>query len=237
MKLFPITGLVFLALLLPLGAQDKPEGRRVGLSICCLGTGGADASIFIKQGAQSAPTEVKLYQNGFPPAEPALVEKGRIVIYKEDPEAESGWSPDWFLPAPPAGRTSQFILLLPPKDPDSKSPYQPFVLPSDQDFRYGSVLALNLTGVDAGLHVGDRKVGVAPGKTSIFPLKPEVDAFNQADVSVSPKGTDGWVEYHTTKWLWNERVRQLTVIWKPKGQTYPEITSISEVKPWLNPEE
>lgn len=221
-----------------LPAQDAPAGRRIELSLCCLVYADDQRVLFLKEQPAGEPAEVPLYQNGFPPAAPALVEDGKIVIYQKSPDAPGGWAPDWSFPAPPPPAASHFVILLPnPPDPAASqpAPYRAFPLPPAREFAYGSVMVLNLTGLNAGLQIGQRKVGVPPGRHAFVPLKPEADAFNQVDIAASLQAADGWVEFHTTKWTYNERIRQVAVVWMPPGRTTPEITSIREVKPAPSP--
>ena len=241
MKFTPTTAVILISLVTffacapAVSAQESQEGRRINLAICCLAYANDVRTLMIKSSPKAEPAEMTLYQNGFPTPEPALVEEGRIVIYKKAPDSPTGWLPDWSIPVDSAGGSSRYVILMPKSGKDNNtngSPYRPYILPPVSDFAYGTLMVLNFTPLNAGLEIGSKKSAIASGGKLQIPLKPEADSYNQVDVAASFQVQSEWKEFHTTKWTYNERIRQLSVIWVPEGREMPEITSIKEIKPW-----
>lgn len=224
--LFPLL-LVFIQ---PLAAQST-TARKISLNLCCLRHVGEARTLLLKSDPAMAPTEVPFYQGGFTEPVPALVENGRVVIYKKGTGDQPPWVPDWSFAAPAAGTEVSAILLPTPPKEEPTAPYTAFILPSEKDFSYGSVLAVNLTPLNARLDLGAKKLSLTPGATRTANLESEVDAFNMVPVSAWIQNEGKWLTLHTTQWSYNPRYRQVSLLWMDPTVKRPEITSIRDVRP------
>lgn len=221
---------------LPLTAQSGTV-RKISLNLCCLRYAVEVRSLMLKSSPSSAPDEVVFYQGGFTQPVPALVENGRVVVYKKGPAGQPPWIPDWSFAVPSTGTEVSAILLpMPPKN-EPAAPYSAFLLPTVKDFGYGSVLAVNLTPLNARLDLGKKKLSLPPGASSSAKLESEADAYNMVPVTAWIQNHGKWLTLHTTQWAYNERYRQISLIWMDPSAQRPEITSIRDVRPFLKPEE
>lgn len=222
---------IFVSLLfLPLAARGAT--RKIQLNLCCLRYSGEVRSLILKSDVESEPTEVNFYQGGFTEPVPALLEDGKVVVYKREPTAKSGWIKDWTFSVSSDGTEATAILLpVKPKD-DPAAPYSAFVLPSLSAFNYGSVLAINLTTHNAHLALGAQQIALTPGATKSANLQAEADAYNMVPVAVSIQTDNKWLTLHTTQWSYNPRFRQISMIWMDATADRPEITSIRQMLPY-----
>lgn len=221
---------------LPLTAQSG-SARKISLNLCCLRHVGEIRSLLLKSDPASAPAEVPFYQGGFTEPAPALVENGRVVVYKKGPAGQPPWIPDWSFAVPSTGTEISAILLPTPPKNEPTTPYTAFLLPSAKDFDYGSVLAVNLTPLNARLDLGAKKLSLPPGASSSAKLESEADAYNMVPVTASIQNDGKWLTLHTTQWAYNERYRQVSLIWMDVSKKRPEITSIRDVRPLPTPTE
>lgn len=120
---------------------------------------------------------------------------------------------------------------------DPSAPYTAFLLPPSKDFAYGSVLAVNLTPLNARLDLDTKKISLAPGASGSAKLESEADAYNMVPVAAWIQADGKWLTLHTTQWAYNERYRQVSLLWMDPAAKRPEITSIRDVRPLLKPEE
>lgn len=223
--LFPL--LLFIQ---PLAAQSPPV-RKISLNLCCLRHVGEVRSLLLKSDPAMAPTEAPLYQGGFTEPVPALVENGRVIIYKKGTGDQPPWVPDWSFAVPAAGTQVSAILLPTPPKEEPNAPYTAFLLPAEKDFSYGSVLAVNLTPLNARLDLGTKKLSLTPGASAAANLESEVDAFNMVPVTAWIQNEDKWLTLHTSQWSYNPRYRQVSLLWMDPSVKRPEITSIRDVRP------
>jgi hypothetical protein len=219
---------------LPLVAQPGTE-RKISLNLCCLRYAGEARSLMLKSSPSSAPNEVAFYQGGFTEPVPALVENGRVVVYKKGAEGQPPWISDWSFAVPGSGTEVSAILLPTPPKSEPTAPYTAFLLPTAKDFDYGSVLAVNLTPLNARLDLGTKKLSLPPGASSSAKLESETDAYNMVPVTAWIQNDGKWLTLHTTQWSYNERYRQVSLIWMDASAKRPEITSIRDVRPILKP--
>lgn len=205
--------------------------RNVSLNLCCLRHAGDLRSLLLKSDPTSAPAEVPFYQGGFTEPVPALVENGRIVVYKKGSGEEPPWVPDWSFAVP--GSDDEVTVILLPNSPEkgSGAPYSAFLLPATKDFDYGSLLAVNLTPLNVRLDLGRKKLSLAPRASRTAGMKSEADAYNMVPVTVSIQNDTKWFTLHTTRWAWNARYRQVAFVWMDPSKQRPEITSIRNVRP------
>lgn len=214
----------------PLAAQST-AARKISLNLCCLRHVGEARSLLLKSDPASAPVEVPFYQGGFTEPVPALSENGRVIVYKKGTGDQPAWVPDWSFAVPAAGTEVSVILLpTPPKD-GSSGPYTAFLLPAEKDFSYGSVLAVNLTPLNARLDLRAKKIPLTPGASGSASLESEADAFNMLPVTAWIETEGKWITLHTTQWSYNPRCRQVSLIWMDPDAKRPEITSIRDVRP------
>lgn len=224
-KLFAI----LLASALPLAAQSSAQ-RKISLNLCCLRFAGNVRSLTLKSDPATEPAEVTFYQGGFTEPVPAVVENGRIVVYKKGPTGQPAWIPDWTFAAPQSGVEATVILIpTPPKD-EPRAPYSAFLLPSSQDFAYGSVLAVNLTSLNVRLDLGSKKLPLTPGASRSTSLESEADSYNMVPVTAWIQNDGKWLTLHTTRWSYNARCRQVSLIWMDPNAKRPEITTIRDVR-------
>lgn len=209
--------------------SEKP--RKISLNLCCLRHAGEVRTLLLKGDSNSPPAEVSIYEGGFTEAVPALVEDNRIVVYKKGPDARQAWLPDWSFEVPSSGKNVSAILLPKPATKESPAPYKALLLPAPRDFDYGSLLAFNLTPLNVRLDLGTKKISLQPGKSGSASLESEADAFNMVPVTAWIQNKGKWVTLHTTRWSYNERYRQVSLIWMDATTKRPEITSIRDVRP------
>jgi hypothetical protein len=219
---------------LPLAAQSG-TARKISLNLCCLRYAGEVRSLMLKSSPSSAPDEVAFYQGGFTEPVPALVENGRVVVYKKGAEGQPPWIPDWSFEVPSTGSDVSAILLPTPPKSEPTTPYTAFLLPTVKDFDFGSVLAVNLTPLNARLDLGKKKLSLPPGASSSANLESETDAYNMFPVTAWIQNDGKWLTLHTTQWAYNERYRQISLIWMDPSAQRPEITSIRDVGPLRTP--
>lgn len=219
---------------LPLTAQSATT-RKISLNLCCLRHVGEVRSLLLKGDPAAAPAEVPFYQGGFTEPVPALVENGRIVVYKKGAEGQPPWIPDWSFAVPATGTEVSAILLPTPPKNEPTAPYTAFLLPTEKNFDYGSVLAVNLTSLNARLDLGKKKLSLTPGASSSANLESETDAYNMVPVTAWIQNDGKWLTLHTTQWSYNERYRQVSLIWMDPSAQRPEITSIRDVRPLPKP--
>jgi hypothetical protein len=215
---------------LPLAAQPA-EARKISLNLCCLRHVGDVRSLLLKSDPTAAPNEVPFYQGGFTESVPVIVEEGKVIIYKKGAEGQAPWLPDGSFTVPASGSEVSAILLPTPPKNESTAPYTAYVLPASKDFDYGSVLAVNLTPLNARLDLGTKKLSLPPGASSSTNLKSEADAFNMVPVTAWIQNDGKWITLHTSQWSYNERFRQVSLIWMDASAKRPEITSIRDVRP------
>lgn len=228
---------IFLPLLLaalPLHAQTS-AARKISLNLCCLRHVGEARSLLLKSNPSADPEEVPFFQGGFTEPVSAVVEEGRVVVYKKGTGGQPPWVADWSFPVPATGEAVSAILL--PAPPKGDAPYTAFVLPAEKDFGYGSVLAVNLTPLNARLDLGSKKLSLRPGASESAGLESEADAFNMVPVTASIQSEGKWHTLHTTQWPYNERYRQVSLIWMDASAKRPEITSIRDIRPLPKPED
>lgn len=234
--MFRIVFSLLLFFIQPLAAQSPPA-RKISLNLCCLRHVGEARSLMLKSDAAMAPAEVPFYQGGFTEPVPALVEDGRVIIYKKGTGDQPPWVPDWSFAVPAAGTEVSAILLPTPPKEEPTAPYTAFLLPATKDFSYGSVLAVNLTPLNARLDLGSKKLSLTPGASSTANLESEADAFNMVPVSAWIQNEGKWLSLHTTQWSYNPRFRQVSLLWMDPAVKRPEITSIRDVQPLGKPGE
>jgi hypothetical protein len=212
-----------------LGAEPaKP--RIISLNLCCLRYAGEARSFLLKSSPSASPTEVPIYQGGFTEPVPVVVEEGKVVVYRKGRADEAPWMPLWSFAVPADGSNVSAILLpISPKNAPS-SPYTAFFLPATKDFVYGSVLAINLTPHNARLDLGRKKLSLPPGASQSADLASEVDAFDMVPVAAWMQRDAQWQSLHTTRWAYNARYRQVTLIWMDPTANRAEMTSIREMK-------
>ena len=227
---------VLLVSALPLAAQSG-AARKISLNLCCLRFSGDVRSLTLKGAPDSEPADVPFYQGGFTEPVTTLVENGRIVIYKKGTGEQPPWVPDWSFPVPASGSSMAVILLPAPAKGESTAPYTAYLLPSVRDFAYGSVLAVNLTPLNARLDLGSKKLPLTPGASRSATLQSEADAYDMVPVTAWIQNEGKWLTLHTTKWSYNERIRQVSLLWMDPAAKRPEITSIREVRPMPKPAE
>ena len=227
---------VLLASTLPLTAQSV-QARKISLNLCCLRFAGDVRTLLLKADPASAPAEVTIYQGGFTEPVPALVENGKIIIYKKGEAGQAPWIPDWSFAVPGSGSSVSAVLLPAAATNASAAPYKAYLLPPTREFSYGSVLAVNLTPLNARLDLGSKKLPLKPGASRSAKLESEVDAYNMVPVSAWIQNDGKWLSLHTTQWSYNERYRQVSLIWMDASAKRPEITSIREVRPMPKPTE
>ena len=215
---------------LPLAAQSGTS-RKISLNLCCLRHVGDARSLLLKSDPAMAPAEVPFYQGGFTEPVPALVENGRVIVYKKGTDDKTPWIPDWSFAVPAVGTEVSAILLPTPPKEEPAAPYTAFLLPTEKEFSYGSVLAVNLTSLNARLDLGTKKLSLMPGSSSSANLGAEVDAFNMVPVTGWIQNEGKWLTLHTTQWSYNPRCRQVSLIWMDPTAKRPEITSIRDVRP------
>ena len=215
---------------LPVAAQSG-KAQKILLNLCCLRQVGEVRSLMLKSEPASAPSEVPFYQGGFTEPVPVLVEDGKIVVYKKGSEGQPPWIEDWSFPVSTTGTLVSAILLPASAKNMPSAPYTPFFLPSSKEFSYGSVLAVNLTPLNVRLDLGKQKLSLLPGASSSANLKSEADAYNMVPVTAWIQNDGKWLTLHTTQWAYNERYRQVSLIWMDPSAKRPEITSIREVRP------
>lgn len=225
---------LLLVSILPLAAQSD-TARKISLKLCCLRYAGEFRSLLLKSDSASAPAEVQFYQGGFTESVPALVENGRIVVYKKGAEGQPPWIADWSFAVPSTGTEVSAILLPTPPKNEPATPYTAFFLPPTKDFDYGSVLAVNLTPLNVRLDLGKKKLSLPPGASSSAKLESEADSYNMIPVTASIENQSKWLTLHTTQWSYNERYRQVSLIWMDASENRPEITSIRDVRPLSPP--
>jgi hypothetical protein len=97
------------------------------------------------------------------------------------------------------------------------------------------VLAVNLTPLNARLDLGTKKLSLPPGASSSAEMKAEADAFNMVPVTAWIQNDGKWITLHTSQWSYNERFRQVSLIWMDASEKRPEITSIRDVRPMPKP--
>jgi hypothetical protein len=220
----------------PLCAQSG-AARKISLNLCCLRHVGDVRSLLLKSDPASAPAEVPFYQGGFTEPVPALVENGKVVIYKKGTGEQPPWIPDWSFPVPATGSEISAILLPAPAKDGPAAPYSAFLLPAAKDFNYGAVLAVNLTPLNARLDLGTKKLSLTPGASGSANLESEADAYDMVPVTAWIQNDGKWLTLHTTQWSYNERYRQVSLIWMDPSAKRPEITSIRDVRPLPKPAE
>lgn len=225
---------LLLIFILPLSAQSG-KARKISLNLCCLRHANEIRSLLLKSDSASAPAEVRLYQGGFTEPVPALVENDRIVVYKKGSADQPPWIPDWSFAVPAGGSDVSAILLPTPPKNEPAAPYTAFFLPEVKDFDYGSVLAVNLTSLNVRLDLGTKKISLTPGASGSTHMKSETDAYNMVPVTAWIQNNGKWLTLHTTQWSYNERYRQVSLIWMDASAKRPEITSIRDVRPILKP--
>jgi hypothetical protein len=228
--LFPL----LLVLIQPLAAQPATT-RKISLNLCCLRHVGDVRSLLLKSDPTAAPNEVPFYQGGFTEAVPVIVEEGKVIIYKKGTGDQPPWVRDWSFAVPTAGAEVSAILLPTPPKEQPTAPYSAFVLPPAKDFNYGSLLAVNLTPLNARLDLGTKKLSLTPGASSSANLESEADDFNMFPVTAWIQNEEKWITLHTTQWSYNPRSRQVSLLWMDPTVKRPEITSIRDVRPMPNP--
>jgi hypothetical protein len=228
--MFRFFSAVAIACVLPLAAQTTSV-RKASLNLSCLRYAQDVRALMLKSDPASPPTKVPFYQGGFTAPVPILVENGRIVVYKKGDVGQAPWIPDWSF-AVPDGRASLSVILLPGSPTHEPSaPYSAFTLPPITDFPYGSVLAVNLSPYNTRLDFKRKKLSLAPGASMSATLESEADAFNMMPVTAWIQTQGSWRTLHTTQWAYNQRYRQVSLIWMDAAAKRPEITSIREVQP------
>ena len=225
---------VLLVAALPLVAQSATQ-RKVSLNICCLRFSGDVRSLTLKGGPDSEPEDVPFYQGGFTEPVTTLVENGRIVIYKKGAGQQPPWVPDWSFPVPARGSSMAVILLPAPAKGESTAPYTAYILPPVSDFAYGSLLAVNLTPLNARFDLGSKKLPLTPGASRSAKLESEADAYDMVPVTAWIQNDGKWLTLHSTKWSYNARCRQVSLLWIDPSSKRPEITSIRQIRPMAPP--
>lgn len=228
----------FLALLAATALPTAAQQRVVSLNLCCLRYHGDIRSLLIKPRAASAPEETPIYQGGFADTIPALVENQAIVIYRKGNDEKTPWVPDWTIPI--TGNQSRFTAILLPSAattqdssiPADAAPYRPMVLPPASDFQFGSLMAANLTPHNVRLDLGQQKLPLKPGAKATANLAKEADAYQMVTVTAwIQSANEKWLTLHSTQWPYNERYRQIAIIWMDPTIKRPEITTLREVQP------
>jgi hypothetical protein len=72
---------------------------------------------------------------------------------------------------------------------------------------------------------------LAPGASGTASLSSEADAFNTVPFTVWLATREGALKLHSSRWLYNARVRQVSILWMDPAAGRPEFTTLTIIKP------
>jgi hypothetical protein len=229
----------FLALAISplLEAQGEPPTRQISLSIACFryvdgvntakfpsaeGEGMVEIPFF--QGGFTAPTKIKIQGNALEFLVPRAGDDGTTTMKK-------------IAAATIAEDTREASILLLPAPAGSDLVYNAVVMPREKDFPYGQVLMMNLTATNMKFAIGQNVVELPAKQVKMADPKASIDDFNMYPVAIAYQALNSseWVTMHTTRWQWNERVRQIAIAWFDEQNQKPEVSTMRDIQPVVAP--
>lgn len=222
--------LILLAASLTLMAQSQPK-RKVRLNLCCLRYSEDVRAVYVKQGDDSTPSELRFYQGGFTEPVTVLVENRRIIFYQKGEEGQAPWVPAWSMLVPSDSKELSVIFLPRKNSRNGSKPYFVHYLPTTKDFDYGTVWIVNLSPLRAKFDVGKSTIALEPGNAGNALLKPYVDSYNMVPMTAWVSEGKTWSTLHSTRWAYHDRYREAVLLWIDPTLNRPEVTTLREYRP------
>ena len=238
MRRHHLTALLFALVLTPLaGAQEEPPTREVTLSIACFRyVDGVNTAKFQTAEGQGM-VEIPFFQGGFTPPTRIKI-KGNSIDFLVPRPADDGTTTMKKIAGATIGEdTREASVLLLPAPAGSDLVYNAVVMPGEKDFPIGHVLMMNLTTTNLKLAIGQKVVELPAKQVKMTDPKASIDEFNMYPVAIAYQtpGSSDWVTMHTTRWQWNERVRQIAIAWFDEQNQKPEVSTMRDIRPVVAP--
>lgn len=164
-------------------SEPTAAARLLQLNLCCLRYAGDQRSVYVKNAKDATPIELPFYQGGFTEPTAVLSENEHIVFYQKGAEGQAAWVVDWSIPVPKDRNEVSVILLPKETSAQNPAPYQAYVLPTAQEFPYGSVWLVNLTPLPIKMDLGKNSLSLNPGSAKKADLQPHVDSYDMVPVT------------------------------------------------------
>ncbi|MFM7182511.1 MAG: hypothetical protein ACKO2G_13745 [Verrucomicrobiales bacterium] len=229
--------LLALALAPFVGAQEDPPSREIALRIACFrfvdGVNTASFQAAEGQGFLAIP----FFQGGFTSPKKIKIKGNSIDFLQQKPGDDGEITLKKIAGATIAEDTREASILLLPAPAGSDLVYNAVVMPGERDFPFGHVLMMNLTATDMKIAIGQKVVELPGKQVKITDPKPSIDEFNMYPVAIAYQMADSteWVTMHTTRWQWNERVRQIAIAWFDDQNQKPEVSTMRDIQEVVAP--
>jgi hypothetical protein len=146
------------------------------------------------------------------------------VVDKNNPSASLAAS----VKVPP-GASRVIAIILPSQ---GTPPYKMFLLDDDAgSFPWGESKAVNLTGVDFAVEIGEHKILVPSGKIMAVPKVKKLDEFNRAQTNFYYKNEDRWVVAAERQMQYIDTLRRVFLIYKSQNAVGPDVRTIMDYFP------
>lgn len=227
-----LTALITLVFTSWVAGQNAPPSRVISLSIACFQYVDGVNNAKFQAAEGEGMIEIPFFQGGF-------TTPTKIKI--------QGKSVDFFLPREgtdgntvmkkiagatlPDDMRSASILLLPAPE-GSNFVYNAVVMPRENEFPFGHVMMMNLTEAKVKFAIGKKVIEVTPKQVRFTDPKSSIDDFNMYPVAIAHQapGSTEWLTMHTTRWQWNERVRQIAIAWYDTRNQKTEVSTMRDIQ-------
>lgn len=221
-----------LGLVSPVAAQQPPT-REIHLSVACFRyvNGVNKAQLPSVEGEERV--ELAFFQGGFTIPQKVKIQGNTVNLMVEQPAADGTMTMKKIAGATIQENMREVSLLLLPAPPESDLVYNALVMPRQTEFPFGQVMTMNLTTTNVKFAIGKKLVELPPKAIRISDPKADIDDFNMYPVAIAFQTPDGsqWVTTHTTRWQWNERIRQVAIAWYDEQAKKTEVTTMRDIKP------
>lgn len=219
------------------GAQEAPPTRNIDLSIACFRyVDGVNTAKF-QAGEGEGMVEIPFFQGGFTPPKKIRIQ-GNAIDFLVTQTAPDGTSTMKKIAGATIGEDSrEASILLLPAPAGSDLVYNAVVMPREKDFPFGHVMLMNLTTAKMKFAIGQKVVELPAKEVRMTDPKASIDEFNMYPVAIAyqtPNASE-WVTMHTTRWQWNERVRQIAIAWYDGQNDKPEVSTMRDIQPVVAP--
>lgn len=240
--LIPLITFVSMLAALPLAAQDS--GRRtIDLRVACFQYVNEVNRLNLVHGRSGRRTEIEFHQGSFTLPLEVEIEGNRLNFYlpldeadgDDDVPLDRGRNSDANTPLAasvdlPAGRRDASILLLPAR-PNEPLVYQAVLLPPQSELPYGSVIMMNLASTAVKYAFGPQRIEVPAQGVRVANPRNAVDDYHMYPVAIAFQSLeDGeWVVVQTTRWQWNQRLRQIAISWVDPVSERPDVVILRDI--------
>ena len=218
-------------------AQEAPPTREISISIACFRyVDGVNTARFRAAEGQGM-VEIPFFQGGFTLPKKIKIQNNAIDLLVPQAAPDGTSTMKKIAGATIGEDIKEASILLLPAPAGSDLVYTAVVMPREKDFPFGHVMLMNLTAAKMKFAIGQKVVELAGKEVRMIDPKASIDDFNMYPVAIAYQTADSpdWVTMHTTRWQWNERVRQIAIAWYDGQNQKPEVSTMRDIQPVVVP--